>query len=189
MKYLKFFYFIPIIYIDLFFEFFKIGLFAVGGGFATIPYLYNLTYKFQWISVKDVSDMVGVATVLPGPIGVSCATFIGWKAAGLLGGIIGALGLITPSVIVIIIVAKLFMKVEENKYVQNVFYGLRPIVCGLIAACAYTFLKHGVMENGTFHYKPIIIFIVSILCMTFIKKIHPAFYIILGAFVGIVFKL
>ena len=81
MKNISFINLIPPIYFDLFFEFFKIGLFAVGGGFATIPFLYNLTYHFDIITVQDITDMVAVATVLPGPIGVSCATYTGWKIA------------------------------------------------------------------------------------------------------------
>ncbi len=190
MKHLSFINLIPPIYYDLFFEFFKIGLFAVGGGFATIPFLYNLTYHFDIISVQDITDMVAVATVLPGPIGVSCATFTGWKIAGFWGGIVAPLGLITPSVIVILIVAKVFMQIKDNKYVKNIFYGLRPVVCGLIAACAWTFMVKGVYKQGTVEYKPIILFVVALAIMVFVKKIkiHPAVYILAGAVIGIVFK-
>ena len=190
MKYLKFLIFTPPLFLDLFIEFFKIGLFAVGGGFATIPFLYNLTYHFDWVTVQDISDMVAVATVLPGPIGVSCATFMGWKIAGLWGGFVAVLGLMTPSVIIILIVAKIFMTVKENKYVQNVFYGLRPVVCGLIGACAFTFLKNGVLQESGFNYKILILFIVAVACLLFIKKwkIHPAVYIVLGALCGVVFR-
>ena len=174
----------------LFFEFFKIGLFAVGGGFATVPFLYNLTYKFDWVTVSDITDMIGIATVLPGPIGVSCATFMGWKIAGFWGGIVAACGLVTPSVIVIIIVAKVFMQIKENKCVKDIFYGLRPAVCGLIGACAYTFLKNGVMDKGVFNYKILILFAMAVISMIFVKKIkiHPIIYIISGALIGMLFK-
>ena len=181
---------IPPIYIDLIIEFFKIGLFSVGGGFATIPFLYNLTYKFDWVSVQDVSDIVAVATVLPGPIGVSCATFMGWKVGGLFGGIFSAFSLILPSVIVIIIVAKVFMQIQDNKYVKNIFYGLKPVVCGLIGACALTFLKNGVITKSGYNFKILILFLIIAPCLIFIKKlkIHPGVYIVVGAIIGMIFK-
>lgn len=178
------------LYMDLFWEFFKIGLFAVGGGFATIPFLYNLTHHFNWLTVQDVSDIIAVATVLPGPVGVSSATFMGWKIAGIPGGLTAALGLIAPSFIVIIIVAKLFMQIKDNKYVINIFYGLRPVVCGLIAACGYTFLFKGITAEGVFHWKPLVLFLLTVSCMLFVKKIkiHPVAYILAGAVIGIIFK-
>ena len=179
---------IPPIFVSLFWEFFKIGLFAVGGGFATIPFLYNLTHIYN-VTVQDISDMVAVATVLPGPIGVSCGTFTGCKIAGIPGGLIAAAGLITPSVIVIIIVAKVFMQIKDNKHVQNIFYGLRAVVCGLIAACAFTFLKNGAFANNEVNWKILILFLVSVSMMIFVKKIkiHPIVYIISGALIGILF--
>lgn len=178
------------VFLHLFWEFFKIGLFAVGGGFATIPFLYNLTYIFPEICGEDISDIIAVATVLPGPIGVSSATFVGWKIAGIWGGIIAAAGLITPSVIVIIAVAKVFLKIKDNRYVLNAFCGLRPVVCGLIAACGFAFLKNGIIKD-TFQCKILILFIITASCMIFIKKIriHPIVYIFIGALSGIIFRM
>lgn len=173
----------------VFWEFFKIGLFAVGGGFATIPFLYSLTHIFP-LTVMDISDMIAVATVLPGPIGVSCAAFTGWKIAGFWGGFVAPLGLVTPSVIVIVLVAKLFMQIKENKYVKYVFYCLRPAVCGLIAACAYTFLKNGTLTDKGINYKIPCLFALALASMLFVKKIkiHPIAYIFAGAVIGIVFR-
>ena len=110
------------IYFLLFIEFFKIGLFSVGGGLATIPFLYDLANKYTWFDHNMLTDMIAVAESTPGPIGVNMATFAGFHSAGILGGIIATLGLILPSIIVIIIIANFLNKFKESKAVDSAFY-------------------------------------------------------------------
>ena len=129
------------IFLELFFRFFKAGLFAVGGGLATLPFLYEISDATGWFSHAQLADMVAISESTPGPIGVNMATYVGYSSAGLLGGLVATLGLITPSVIVIMIVARFLRSFSDNKYVQAVFYGLRPASTALISAAGYSVLK------------------------------------------------
>ena len=130
------------LYLRLFYEFFKTGLFAVGGGMATIPFLYKLSDATGWFSHNDLANMIAVGESTPGPIGVNMATYVGYISGmgkdGMIGAIIGAvvatLGLITPSIIIILIIASFLKAFRDNRYVNNAFYGLRPASTGLIAA-------------------------------------------------------
>ena len=130
------------LYLRLFWEFFKTGLFAIGGGMATIPFLYDMSAATGWFTSEDVANMIAVGESTPGPIGVNMATYVGYLtgqgAGGLSGAILGAaiatVGLITPSIIIILIVAVFLKNFRDNRYVQNAFYGLRPASAGLIAA-------------------------------------------------------
>ena len=105
------------IYITLFYEFFKIGLFAIGGGLATLPFLYDLCGRYSWITTDNIADMVAISQSTPGPLGINMATYAGYQGGGLLGGIIATIGLITPSIIIIIIIAHILNKFKESHYV------------------------------------------------------------------------
>ena len=130
------------IYLRLFYEFFKTGLFAVGGGMATIPFLYNMADATGWFTRMDVDNMIAVGESTPGPIGVNMATYVGYLTGmsegglpfALLGAVVATLGLITPSIIVILIIASFLKSFRNNRYVESTFYGLRPASTGLIAA-------------------------------------------------------
>ena len=138
------------IFLELFFRFFKAGLFAVGGGLATLPFLYEISDATGWFSHAQLADMVAISESTPGPIGVNMATYVGYSSAGLLGGLVATLGLITPSVIVILIVARFLRSFSDNKYVQAVFYGLRPASTALIAAAGYSVLKISLLHLELF---------------------------------------
>ena len=125
------------IYLCLFYEYFKIGLFAIGGGLATIPFLQKLIQKTGWATPKDLVDMIAISESTPGPIGVNMATYVGFQTAGIGGAVIATLGLVTPSVIIIVIIAHYFMRFAEEPLVKAGFYGLRPAVTGLIAAAGF----------------------------------------------------
>ncbi|MBQ2756419.1 MAG: chromate transporter, partial [Oscillospiraceae bacterium] len=122
------------IFLRLFWEFFKTGLFAIGGGMATIPFLYDISDATGWFTHHDLANMIAVSESTPGPIGVNMATYVGYitgmEVAGIPTGILGAvtatLGLVTPSVIVILIIAAILTNFKNNKYVGSAFYGLRP---------------------------------------------------------------
>ena len=124
------------IYLTLYWEFFKVGLFAIGGGLATIPFLQDMAARTGWFSAGQIMDMLAVSECTPGAIGINMATYTGFQTAGVPGAACATLGIITPSIIVVVIVAGILKKFQDNKYVQALFYGLRPASSGLIgSAC------------------------------------------------------
>lgn len=138
------------IFVRLFFEFFKAGLFAIGGGMATLPFLYNISDKTGWFTYGQLADMVAISESTPGPMGVNMATYVGFTTAGPAGAVIATLGLITPSIIVILIIAGFLKAFKTNKYVQNAFYGLRPASTGLIAAAGLSVLSLVLLHKDAF---------------------------------------
>ena len=122
------------IYLQLFYEFFKAGLFAIGGGMATLPFLYDISDTTGWFTYGQLADMVAISESTPGPIGVNMATYVGFTTAGIPGAVVATIGLITPSIIIILIIAGFLKAFKDSKYVQSAFYGLRPASTGLIAA-------------------------------------------------------
>lgn len=185
-------------YLILFLEFFKIGLFAVGGGLATLPFLYELAGKYPWFDEAMLGNMIAVSQSTPGPIGINMATYAGFNAGGILGGLIATIGLVTPSVIIILLVAHVLKKFKESKSVQAVFYALRPAVTGLIAVAGFGVFKISVLTLDRFHetqlwsdfvnLKAAILFVVLYFVTNKINK-HPIIFIIFGALVGIVIGL
>lgn len=182
------------LYITLFFEFFKTGLFAIGGGLATLPFLFEIAEKYPWFTKDMLADMLAVSESTPGPIGVNMATYAGFSAAGILGGITATLGLVLPSVIVIILVAKVLDKFSQNKYVASAFYGLRPAVCALIVVAAAEVFKTSLLNLDLFaktknfldlvNWEHLILFLILFLVNKKFK-LHPIFIILLSAVCGI----
>ena len=186
------------IYLHLFYEFFKIGLFAVGGGLATLPFLYELAETRGWITVNDIADMIAISEATPGPLGINMATYVGYSTRGVLGGIIAMLGIITPSIVIILIIATFIQKFKNNKTVQNIFYGLRPTATALIAAAGFEVLKmvvfHHTNWNGWTDFMQSVRWDSLVLggvlaILVFRVKWHPVFYILISAFIGIVLRL
>ena len=175
--------------LQLFLSFFKIGLFAVGGGLATLPFLYELANTHDWISVADISNLVAISESTPGPLGVNMATYVGFLQSGPIGAIIAVLGLVTPSIIVIVIIAGFLDKFKENKIVKNVFYGLRAASCALIASagCAVARLAFFGEKMTDFFWQGAIL---AVLLFFAIKKLkwHPIAFIAISAVIGIIFK-
>lgn len=183
------------VFLELFIEFFQIGLFAIGGGPATIPFLMDIPNRHDWYEVSDVANMLAVSESTPGPIGINMATYAGYNAAGFAGGIVATLSLVLPSLIVIVLIAKLLDNFSKNKYVQSSFGMIRPAVTGLIATAVYGIFRTALFTNaqGEFHF-PIVLVIVCVayfflMNLKKLKKLHPAFWILCGAIMGIVFKL
>ena len=197
------------IYLRLFWEFFKTGLFAVGGGMATIPFLYDLSDKTGWFSHNDLANMIAVGESTPGPIGVNMATYVGFvtgmQDAGLPTAILGAvsatLGLITPCVIIILIVAAILKSFRNNKYVNNAFYGLRPASTGLIAAAGLTVVSSTLFYSnlwaegnilGSFNWKGIVLAVLLWMLTNVVKKTkkwHPIVFIGFSALIGILLQM
>ncbi len=173
--------------IDMFWEFFKIGLFAVGGGMATLPFLHELANSQEWFSIADVSNMLAISESTPGPIGINMATYVGYMNSGFLGAIIAPLGEITPSVIIITIIAGVLKKFKGNKFLDNLFYGLRAASCALIAFAGLGVAKVAFLNNEKIFYPGIVM---AVLLYFAIKKFkwHPVVYIAISAVIGIIFK-
>ena len=189
------------IYLSLFWEFFKTGLFSVGGGMATLPFLYKMAETKGWFTAAQLADMVAVSESTPGPIGVNMATYVGFLTGGIPGSLIATLGLVTPSVIVILLIARVLEKFRSNKTVDAAFYGLRPCSVGLIAAagllvvkialfCFYKYAETG-RPLDALNIKAILLaaaLLVLTRCVKPLKKLHPVFFILVSAVVGIVFR-
>lgn len=196
------------LFLRLFLEFFKTGLFAIGGGMATIPFLYEMSDKTGWFTHADFANMIAVSESTPGPIGVNMATYVGYitgmnaggTALAFLGALTATIGLITPSVIVIMLVAAVLKKFSENRYVNSAFYGLRPASTALIAAAGITVIItnllpiNDIIEKGVWavNWQGLILAIVLWVLMNkvkFTKKLHPIVFIGISAVVGIIFSM
>lgn len=196
-------------YLQLFWEFFKTGLFAVGGGMATIPFLYDISDKTGWFTHTDLANMIAVGESTPGPIGVNMATYVGFvtgmQDAGIvtaiLGAVVATVGLVTPSVIVILIVAAILKSFRNNPYVERAFYGLRPASTGLIAAAGFSVVATTLFFSdawasgdllGAVNWKGIVLAGVLWVLTNVVKKtksLHPIVFIGLSAVVGIVLQM
>lgn len=178
----------------LMFEFFKTGLFAIGGGPATIPFLMDMAEKYPWFTMQELSSMIAVSESTPGPIGLNMATYAGFETIGVLGGILATLALVAPSIIVIIIIAKFLDGFQENEVVQAVFKGIRPAVTALIASAVIGMIQVTLFseEGGQLlpQYKGWILCIVifGLLQWKRLSKLHPAIWFLIAAIAGIVFQ-
>lgn len=175
------------IYLRLFFEFFKTGLFAVGGGMATIPFLFNLSAKTNWFSIEELANMIAVSESTPGPIGVNMATYVGYNTSGILGSLFATIGLVTPSVIIILIIASLIDKFAEKEIVKSVFKVLRACVIGLIAYAIYSVASLTFFEKSKILLLPTVFYAVLLIIAIKFKKLHPVFIIAIGALIGLIF--
>ena len=174
----------------LFLTFFKIGLFAVGGGLATLPFLYELTYTTNWITAGDISNMVAISESTPGPLGVNMATYVGYIQSGIAGAFTAPVGLVIPSLIIILIVAKFLDKFKNSKAVKHTFYGLRPASVALVCSAGISIMRLAFFkeEEFAFFWQGAILAVVLFVLMQKFKKLHPVAFIGLSAIVGIIFK-
>lgn len=190
------------IYLRLFWEFSKVGIFSIGGGLATLPFLYSLGAKTGWFGTADVANMLAVSESTPGPIGVNMATYVGFDCGGVLGGVVATLGLVTPSVIVIVLIAMALQAFRTNKYVDAAFYTLRPASTGLIAAAGWSVFVLVLVNLDAYRasyqladliqWKNLVLFAVIWVLTNLVKplkKLHPVVFLALAAVVGIVFRL
>ena len=189
------------IYLRLFFEFFKTGLFAFGGGMATVPFLSDMAVRTGWFSQDLLADMLAVSESTPGPIGVNMATYVGYTVAGIPGGVIATLGLVTPPLIIILLVAAFLKAFRDNRYVEQVFYGVRPASMGLIAAAGITVIRICLLDTAAYaasgklsallDWRALLLAVVLWLAtnrIKFTKKLHPVAFIALSAVVGVLFR-
>ncbi len=185
------------IYLNLFIEFFQIGLFAVGGGMATIPFLQRMGVRTGWFEQELISDMVAISESTPGPIGVNMATYVGYNIAGIFGGLVASLAEVLPSIIIVTIFAKSLKTLTQNKYYNSAFYGMRPAVTGLIAYAGLSVINMSLFNLELYKIsnqildlvdiKKIIYFALIFVAIRKYKK-HPVLYIAISALIGIALK-
>lgn len=194
------------LFLELFVRFFFVGLFSIGGGLATLPFLTDMGEVTGWFGPDDISNMVAISESTPGPIGVNMATYIGFQtgnnfgmAYGLLGGIVATFGLVLPSLIIILIVSKMLMKFRDSKYVEYTFYGLRAasvglIACALLSVAQIAFIGEGTVNDfsafiSAIDYKCVILSAAVFICIKKFKKVHPIVLILISGLIGIIFKM
>ena len=189
------------LFLRRFWEFFKTGLFAVGGGMATLPFMYDISDKTGWFTHSMLADMVAVSESTPGPIGVNMATYVGFVTGGIPGAVVATVGLVTPSVILILLIARVLKAFRENQYVDAGFYGLRPCSVGLIAAAGVLVIKLALFNTelyastgallDLFNFKALIlaaVLLAATRCIKKLKGLHPIVFILASAVIGIVFS-
>lgn len=169
---------------DLFTNFFNIGVFSFGGGYATLPFLYNISEVYNWYTFDELSNMIAISSITPGPIGINMATFAGFKTAGILGSLISTTAIVLPSLIFVVLISKALRKFRENIYVKSIIYVLKPLGCGLLAAVGVNmFINNFLGENINLYN---IIFLAILILISLHKKLNPLFYLGVAAIYGII---
>ena len=181
------------ILLRLFYEFFKTGLFAIGGGLATLPFLQDMGQRTGWFTSGQLADMLAVSESTPGPIGVNMATYVGYTTAGLGGAVVATLGLVAPSIIIILLIAGFLKAFRTNPFVDAAFYGLRPASTAMVASAGIGVVMLSLLDMdaagwGILRWRELIMAAV-LLALTrwvpFTKKLHPIVFILLSAAVGV----
>lgn len=183
----------------LIYEFMKTGLFSIGGGLATLPFLREIAEKYSWFSARELLDMLAVSESTPGPIGVNVSTYAGFQAAGIPGALVATISLVFPSVVIIILISRALSKFRNSTLVKDGFYGLRPTSAGLIAGAMFEVFLASLfhLEKWTgfsnlfavFNLPAICLFLIFSIVIWKLPKIHPIVFIVSGAVIGIVFQL
>lgn len=168
------------IYLLLIFEFFKIGLFSFGGGYATIPFLYHISEVYGWYSVEELTHMIAIASVTPGPVGINVATYAGLKTSGIIGAFLATTSEMIPSFFLVIVISKILNKFHENFYVKAVLDSLKPISCALLLSVSV-----GLLKPQLFDIKAMILLAI-LLILSWKSKKDPLFYMLIAGIVGIV---
>ena len=189
------------ILLQLFWEFLKIGLFSVGGGMATLPFLYDLSDKMGWYTYAQLADMVAVSESTPGPVGINMATYVGYTVGGFGGAVLATLGVLVPGTVIVLIIAGMLARFRGNRYVDAAFYGLRPASTGLIAAAGVSVVGVALLNTALYEETGRLLDLVSVKAVILAavlwvltnvvkptKKLHPVVFIAASAVVGIAFS-
>ncbi len=179
-------------YLILFIEFFKIGIFSFGGGYATLPFLYHISDIYHWFNYEELSRMLAISSITPGPVGLNVATFAGFKTAGILGSIDATFAIMIPSFVIVILISKILKKFKDNFYTKAVLYALRPAAAGMIFAVGIRLFQNyvtgGVFNLESIDIKAFILFIILVLISLKLKK-DPLIYLLIGGIFGIIFHI
>jgi chromate transporter len=184
------------VYLRLIYEFIKTGMFAVGGGYATLPFLNAMADKYPWFTRELLTGMIAVSESTPGPIGINMATYAGYSAAGVGGGVAASLALILPSVVIVAAAARFLASFNDNRFVKAAFTGLRPAVTALIAYAGLTVAAITLVDvnrwpelTGLFNYKQLILFVIFFTVTRIYKKMQPYQMILAAAVAGVILKI
>ncbi|MDO4804915.1 MAG: chromate transporter [Lachnospiraceae bacterium] len=184
------------IYLQLFFQFFKTGLFSVGGGLATLPFLYEMSNNTHWFTHSDIADMIAISECTPGAIGINMSTYAGYITGGIAGGCIATFGLACPSVIIILLISRFLEKFRDSRYVARAFYGLRPASIAMISAAGINVVKVALINLpaltegdilGFFKFPQLLLAVILFIAMRKLKW-HPIAFLAISAVVGILFR-
>lgn len=167
------------IFFQLFIQFFHIGVFSFGGGYATLPFLYAISEKYHWYTTKQLTDMLAISSITPGPVGVNVATFAGFATSGILGAVIATTAIILPSYIIVTIVFKILDKFKTNKNIQGAIRALKPAGCALLSSVGIKLLFTSNLHLlGT-------LLLLALIITSILKKQDPLFYLGISALVGL----
>ncbi|MGN0466463.1 MAG: chromate transporter [Lachnospiraceae bacterium] len=183
------------IYFTLFYEFFKIGLFSVGGGMATLPFLMDLTNKYDWYTASELTNMIAISESTPGPVGINMSTYAGYQAAGIAGAIVSTCSMVVAPILIILIVARFMEKFYNNPSVQAIFYGVRPAVAAAIGFAVWGLIEITLFAMDEAGYHPdwlaigLCVTIFLLLQIKKLQKLHPLWWMVAGAIIGVALKL
>lgn len=167
------------LYFLLFLEFFKMGLLSVGGGYATIPFLYNIITDYGWYTSQQLSDMIAVSILTPGPVGINMATFAGFQTAGIFGAVFTSVSLILPSYIIVTAISKILNEFKDNFYTKAVLNALKPAGCGLLTVVGINLLKDHIKDLYS------LLLLLGLFIMSFKFKKNPLYYFLISGIIGI----
>ncbi|MBQ2644024.1 chromate transporter [bacterium] len=171
------------IYILLFIEFFKIGILSLGGGYATIPFLYQLINDYGWYTTQQLSDMIAISILTPGPVGINMATFAGYKTIGVSGAILASISLVIPSYIIVIVISKIMIKLKDNFYIKAILDILKPTGCGLLTVVGIKFCKDYITDIYS------LLLLTTLFIISYKFKKNPLYYFLIGGVSGILIHL
>lgn len=177
----------------LIYAFMLAGLFAVGGGLATIPFLKAMVDTYGWFTMEELMNMIAISESTPGPIGINMATFVGIRVQGYLGGVVTTLALVFPSVVVVLLLIPVLERYKKSPLMKAIFFGLRPTSVALITSALFGFIQMTLFQGGVVNLSSISVLNTALFFLIFalvsVKKIHPAFVILFGAALGMLLKL
>ncbi len=171
----------------LFYEFFKIGLFAVGGGYATIPFLFHLTEIYPWFTKNELTNMIAISNITPGPIGINMATYTGYTTKGVLGSIVSTFGIIIGPFVLTLITIYFIQKFRQSSFIKAVFHGLRPTSCALLIFVMIQLICQNIFNTGNINLKAFFITLILFILYPTVKS-KPSLIIVIGAILGIIAK-
>ena len=169
------------LFFNLFIQFFYIGVFSFGGGYATLPFLYDIAENFHWYSTSQLTNMLAIASITPGPVGVNVATFAGFSTFGVFGALVATTAIILPSFIIVTMVSKVLDRFKTNRMVKGAIKALKPAGCALLSSVGIKLLF-----TSNLHLLGSIVLVIFI-ATSFIKKKDPLFYLRVSALIGLGF--
>jgi len=177
------------IFLEIFLTLFGIGLLAFGGGYVVVPLLQSEALARGWFEhISEFAELVGLAQITPGPLGINIAAYVGHGVAGPFGAIAAVAGLIAPSFVLILLVCLFLRKFYEHKLVQGALSGIRPVTVGLIATAGFSFILMSLPLGGLSDTRGIVAFAIIFAAafgLSFVKKLNPIWIILLCALLGI----